>query len=158
MESVREFLEEFVREYGYFAIFLISFTESIAQPVPPDPFIAGATAFGMNPLAASITATLGSVLGGVVAYLLGKYLGEPVAVRLLGRDRFLRAEALYGRYGVWAVIIAAVTPVPYKVFCWLSGILELGLFRFVLASLIGRFPRFLAVAVLGDLSGGLFEW
>jgi len=157
MESLKDFFEELVKEYGYFAIFLISFTESIIQPVPPDPFIAGATAFGMNPLTASIIATAGSVSGGVIAYLLGKYLGEPVAVRLLGKDRYIKAEAVYGRYGVWAVIVAAITPIPYKVFCWLSGILELGLLRFTLASLIGRFPRFLAVALLGDFTGGLFE-
>jgi len=150
MESIKESLEAFVKGYGYIGIFLIAFTESIIQPVPPDPFIAGATAFGLNPLISALVATFGSVLGGLVAYFLGKVLGEPAAKKLLGEERFLKAEAFYHRYGVWAVIIAGLTPIPFKVFCWLSGILELEVGRFTLASFIGRFPRFLIFALFGQ--------
>ncbi|GAB6065639.1 YqaA family protein [Aquifex pyrophilus] len=153
MESLKITLEGFVESYGYLGIFLIAFTESIIQPVPPDPFISGATAMGLNPLLSAIVATFGSVSGGVVAYFLGKFLGEPVAKRLLGEERFLKAEAFYNRYGTFAVIIAGLTPVPYKVFCWLSGILEFELWRFVIASVIGRFPRFLLFALFGEAVG-----
>ena len=153
MEGLKEGLEIFVQNYGYLAIFLIAFTESILQPFPPDPFIMGATAFGLNPLASALVSTAGSVSGGVVAYFLGKFFGEPLAKKLLGEEKFIKAEAFYHRWGVYAVIIAGITPVPYKVFCWLSGILELELLRFVIASIIGRFPRFLAVALFGDIIG-----
>jgi len=86
---------------------------------------------------------------------LGKFFGEPLAKKILGEDRFVRAEAFYHRWGVYAVIIAGLTPIPYKVFCWLSGILELELSRFILASVIGRFPRFLLVALMGDVLGSI---
>lgn len=156
MESLKEILEEFVQDYGYIGIFLIAFSESIVQPIPPDPFIAGATAFGLNPLISALVATLGSVAGGVVAYFLGKVLGEPVAKKLLGEEKFLKAEAFYHRYGTLAIIIAGLTPIPFKVFCWLSGILEFELSRFILASFIGRFPRFLLFALFGEAIGRIF--
>ncbi|HIQ48542.1 MAG TPA: DedA family protein, partial [Aquifex aeolicus] len=54
MESLKEILEKFVQDYGYIGIFLIAFSESIVQPIPPDPFIAGATAFGLNPLISAL--------------------------------------------------------------------------------------------------------
>jgi len=155
MESLKEILEAFVESYGYVGIFLIAFTESILQPVPPDPFVAGAAAFGLNPLLSALVATFGSASGGVVAYFLGKFFGEPIAKKLLGKEKFLKAEAFYHRYGVWAVIIAGLTPIPFKVFCWLSGILELELVRFTLASIIGRFPRFFLFALFGQSLQGV---
>jgi len=156
MEKFLEVAQELVRDYGYLGIFLIAFTESIIQPVPPDPFIAGSTAFGMNPLLGALVATAGSVLGGVTAYLLGQKLGEPIVKRLFGEEKYRKAEEYYRKWGFWGVVLAGFTPIPYKLFCWLSGIFELGLGRFILASLIGRFPRFLAVAYFGDALGKLF--
>ncbi|RMD46420.1 MAG: DedA family protein, partial [Aquificota bacterium] len=124
LESLKHFAEEIVADYGYVGIFFISFTESIIQPVPPDPFITGGTAFGLNVLTAAIIAALGSVLGGIVGYFLGKYLGEPVAKKLLSEKYYEKGEILFRRFGIWAVLIAAITPIPFKVICWLAGIFE----------------------------------
>jgi membrane protein YqaA with SNARE-associated domain len=150
LESLVKFAEELVQDYGYLGIFIIAFTESIIQPVPPDPFITGGTALGLKPLTAALIASLGSVLGGIVAYFLGKYLGEPVFKKLFGEKYFSKGEELFKKYGIWAVIVAAVTPIPFKVVCWLAGIFEMPLLAFVLGSVIGRFPRFLFMALFGN--------
>ncbi len=157
LESLHLFARELVESYGYLGIFLISFTESILQPLPPDPFIAGGTAFGLNPILASLTATIGSVLGGLTAHTLGMLLGEPVTKRLIGEKYFLKGEVLFNRFGIWAVLIAAVTPVPFKVVCWLAGIFEMPRTNFLLASFFGRLPRFLLVAYAGDFVGRLID-
>ena len=60
---------------------------------------------------------------------------------------------MFDKYGTWAILIAAVTPVPYKVFTILAGILRLDLKRFILASLIGRGTRFLSLGLLLFLFG-----
>jgi len=154
-----EFLETYARDlvesYGYAGIFLISYTESILQPIPPDPFIAGGTALGLNPLVAALVATLASVLGGLTAHTLGMKLGEPAVRRVLGEINYLKGEALFNRFGVLAVLIAAVTPVPFKVVCWLAGIFEMRRTPFLIAALAGRFPRFMIVALVGDALGNL---
>jgi len=155
MESLVELLRGLVESYGYAGIFIVAFTESIIQPVPPDPFIAGATALGLDPLLSALVATAGSVSGGLVAYGLGRLVGETFVRKLVGEERYERAERLYDRWGFFAVLVAGLTPIPYKVFAWLSGILELGVFKFLVASVLGRFPRFLGVALLGDAMGGL---
>ncbi|EDP76239.1 YqaA family protein [Hydrogenivirga sp. 128-5-R1-1] len=155
LEGLEAWARGVVESYGYAGIFLISFSESIAQPVPPDPFIAGATALGLSPLLSALVATLGSVLGGLTAHTLGLLLGEPVAKKLLGERNFLKGEALFNRFGVWAVLLAALTPIPFKVICWLAGIFEMPRLPFLIASFVGRLPRFLLVAYLGDLLGGL---
>ena len=156
-ESLHEWAKSLVDGYGYIGIFLISFSESIIQPVPPDPFIVGGTALGLSPLFSALVATLGSVLGGLTAHFLGMWLGEPVAKKLLGEKNFLRGEVFFNRFGFWAVVLAGVTPIPFKVVCWLAGIFEMGRLQFLLASFVGRLPRFLLVAFAGDMLGGLFE-
>lgn len=153
LESLESVAREVVLSYGYAGIFFISFTESIIQPVPPDPFIAGGSAFGLDPVTAALVATVASVLGGFTAHTLGSVLGERVVKRIIGESYFLKGEALFARYGVWAVVIGAVTPVPFKAVCWLAGIFEMPRVPFLIASFLGRFPRFLMVAFAGDLVG-----
>ncbi len=154
-ESLRVWATQAVESYGYAGIFLISYTESIVQPVPPDPFIAGGTALGLDPLIAALIATVASVLGGLTAHTLGMKLGEPVVRRIVGEKHFVKGEVLFNRFGVAAVLVAAVTPVPFKVVCWLAGIFEMRRTPFLIAAFAGRFPRFMIVALMGDLFGDL---
>ncbi len=155
LEALKQWAEETVSNYGYWGIFIISFTESIIQPIPPDPFITGGTAFGLSPVKAALIAAVASVLGGVVGYFLGKFLGEPAFKKFLGDKYYDKGEILFRKYGIWAVLIAAITPIPFKVMCWLAGIFEMPFWGFVLASFLGRFPRFLFMAFFGQWIGSL---
>ena len=47
-----------------------------------------------------------------------------------------------------AILLAALTPVPYKVFTIAAGWFGLALTPFVLASMIGRGARFFALGIL----------
>ncbi len=147
MESLYQWVETFVKEYGYISLFFISFSESIIQPIPPDPFIAGATAFGLNPLICAFVSTLGSVLGGLTAHFLGSLFGERFAIKILGSKTFLKGEVFFKKYGIWALIIGGLTPIPFKAVCWLAGIFSMHRLYFLVGSFVGRFPRFIFVAM-----------
>ena len=54
---------------------------------------------------------------------------------------------------MWAILVAAVTPIPYKVFTILGGALKLPLKTFIWASIVGRGIRFLSLGVLIFLFG-----
>jgi len=142
-------MQDLINNYEYLGVFFVAFTESIIQPVPPDLFIIGASAFGLDPLICAIVSTIASTFGGAVGYFLGHKLGTPAFVKLFGKDYLLKGEAFFDRYGVWGVMIAGFTPIPYKVAAWLSGIFEMNILKFIIGTLIGRFPRFLLVAYFG---------
>lgn len=133
---------------------LVAFSESVIFPVPPDPLL---MAVGLaNPpsaiwMAAMVTAA--SVCGAYAGHVLGKRVGRPLLYKIAPKDKVARAESLFVRYGAWAVLVAAFTPIPYKVFTVLAGILDLPLKPFLLASLIGRGARFLIIGVLIYLFG-----
>ncbi len=63
-------------------------------------------------------------------------------------DTYHQARALYEKYDFWIVFAAAFTPIPYKVFTILSGLMQMSLLPFLLASAIGRSMRFFLVAGL----------
>ena len=126
-----------------------SFTESIFFPIPPDPLlIAMAIA---NPGAGiwyAGLATVASVAGALVGHWLGLRFGRPLLDRMFSEDKIAPVERMFNRYGLWAVIIAAFTPLPYKLFAILAGVLHLDRKTFVIASLIGRGGRFFALGIL----------
>ena len=130
-------------------LILLSFSESVVFPIPPDPLlIAIGIASPESAIWIAAFVTLASVCGAYVGHWLGRKVGRPLLGRLISESKIERAEALFSRYGAWAIIVAAFTPVPYKVFTILAGILDLRMRNFLIASLIGRGARFLTIGVL----------
>lgn len=151
-------VQAFVEAYGLGGAFIISVFESFIFPVPTATFIAPFTAMGTDPLIITLVATAGSMIGAVIGYALGKYLGQPAAERLFSKH-IPRVERWYDKYGAWAVLIAAFSPIPFKVFTWTSGILELDFRKFMVAASIGRFAQFAIAAYVGALLGpGVLTW
>ena len=133
---------------------LLAFSESVIFPIPPDPVL---IAVGVaNPdvaIWAAALVTLASVAGAYFGHLLGRRVGRPLLHRLVSESKVDRVELLFNRYGAWAILVAAFTPIPYKVFTILAGVLDLSLRPFLLASLIGRGARFMTIGVLVFLFG-----
>ncbi len=137
---------------------LSSFTESIFNPIPPDALlVAVAIHQPHNAIPLALMVTAASVAGALVGHWLGARVGRPIVDRLLAARHVERAERLFDRYGVWAVLFAALTPVPYKVFAILAGVLEFDRRPFLVASLIGRGLRFVLIGVLIMIFGERIE-
>jgi membrane protein YqaA with SNARE-associated domain len=100
-----------------------------------------------------LVATLSSVLGALVGHWLGSRFGRPVLSRFASNSKIDQAESLFDRFGGWAVLAAAVTPIPYKVFALLAGVLKYDRKKFFIVSLIGRGVRFIGLGVLLFLFG-----
>ena len=131
-----------------------AFTESIFFPIPPDPLLIGMSF--VHPKAALLfaaVATVASVAGAVLGRWLGKRFGRPVLERFVSAEKVDRVETMFNRYGVWAIMIAAITPVPYKVFAITAGVLDMPQAPFIVASLIGRGARLFLIGALIFLFG-----
>ena len=140
--------------WAVFFLGLNSFTESIFFPIPPDPFLI-ALSIG-EPRAALWLAslvTISSVSGGLVGHWLGRYLGRTMLHRWISASKITTAQYIVNKYGAWAIIIAAITPIPYKVFSVLAGALNMSTGIFFIASLLGRGIRFLTIGALLFLYG-----
>lgn len=126
---------------GIFAGVLAS--DAFGFPVPVSTYLFAAVAADSPIVVILIVTSLASIIGASIAYLVGPYIGRlPVLRTILERFR-PRGEAIFERWGVWAVGIAALTPLPFAVFCWLAGIYRMPFVRFFSATLV-RAPRVLA--------------
>jgi len=138
---------------GTWALFALAFAESSFFPIPPDVLLI-ALCLGRPRRAAwfACVCTAGSVLGGLAGYAIGMGLYESVGRPILEfyglTERYVEVQDLYRRYDVWAVGIAGLTPIPYKVFTVTAGAFGISLPGFVLASIVGRGLRFGIVAAL----------
>lgn len=135
--------------YASSALFAIAFAESSFFPIPPDLLLIPLCL--ANPkmaLGYAAVCTAGSVLGGMFGFLIGLKGGRPLLLKLFSHQKVALVEAYFRKYDVWAVGIAAFTPIPYKVFTIAAGVFDLDFKRFVLTSVVGRGGRFFLVAGL----------
>lgn len=140
------------------ALIIFAFWESSFFPIPPDPLmIAMAVARPELGLVYAAIATAASVAGAALGYFIGVRGGQPVVNRLFKPDKILLAERLFQRYDVWAITVAAFTPIPFKVFTITAGVAALDFRRFMLASVVGRGGRFFLVGGLVTIFGSSIE-
>jgi membrane protein DedA with SNARE-associated domain len=144
-----------IRSFGDWGVFLAMFLESSIVPIPSEVIVAGAAAFGVPIISILIFGSLGSTLGAIVGYSIGRYAALPVIIRF-GKYVFIKphhiqkAEAFAKKHGVWGVIVGRLVPiVPFKVFSIASGIADLPLVPFILCTLVGVLPRMYILAILG---------
>ena len=139
----------------------ISFAESSFFPIPPDVMLAPMSlATPDRAWRYALITTLSSVLGGLAGYAIGHFGFDAIQPWLSTSKywgSYQTAVNWFGEYGFWAVFIAGFSPIPYKVFTIAAGALSMGLFPFVLASIIGRGARFYLVAGLMRWGGARME-
>lgn len=141
-------------DWAVFFLTLHSFSESIFFPVPPDPLLVAMAVIKPNTaIWLGIITTAASVIGALVGHFIGQKAGRPILLRLFSDSKIRLAESMFERYGIWATLLAAFTPVPYKVFAITAGTIEMDRKRFVIASIVGRGARFISLAVLVMLFG-----
>ncbi|MCC5793086.1 MAG: DedA family protein [Legionellaceae bacterium] len=139
----------------------VSFIESFFFPIPPDVMLVPMSlAKPQQALNFAGLATIFSVLGGIFGYLLGLFALQwllPLIMASHYKVYYLQAVDWFGIWGVWVIMIAAVAPIPYKIFTITAGMLTMPFLPFVLASTIGRGLRFYLVAVLLHYQGARIE-
>ena len=138
-------------------LFFLSVAESSFFPIPPDVMLLPMCL--SNPKKAwkfALITTVGSVLGGIIGYLIGVYAFgfiEPYLYDWGYMPAYERALQWFEEWGFWAIFIAGFSPIPYKVFTIAGGALAMPLLPFILASVIGRGARFYLVALFVIMYG-----
>lgn len=97
-------------------------------------------------------ATIASVLGGIVGYLIGyafwQVAGKFVLGWIISAQTFDSAVHLFNKWHMVAVLIAGFTPIPYKAVTYTAGVCHLPLLPFTFYSFIARGARFYLVAAI----------
>ena len=149
-DNLKTFLK---KKESKWILYFISFIESIIFPIPTDPFLIPFIITEKKFFRLAIFTTLFSVLGGIVAYLLGSFLWESleplIEVYFYGIFSSVNEfEKNFLNLGILLIMFGGISPFPFKVTCLASGILGINFVIFVLASTVSRGLRFFLVSYL----------
>ncbi len=133
-------VQRFIDNFGVHGVAIYVFlVDLLVLPLSVDfiwPFV-----MDWPPMTAILVMGASSVAGAFCAYLFGRLVGLiPVFRKWVLKQSGTHTEQLITRYGIWAIVISGLTPLPFSTICTVAGILELKVHHFVLASLI-RFVR-----------------
>jgi membrane protein YqaA with SNARE-associated domain len=141
------------------ALALVAFVESSFFPIPPFVLMVVMLAQDKKPswVRIAIIGSLSSVMGGIFGYFIGKFfyafIGAPlVAFYGIGAE-IAQLGVLFQEHVFWTIIIASLSPMPYKVFTLSAGLFSVDLTTFIIASIVGRGIRFLAVSYVANKYG-----
>lgn len=150
-------------KYAVTALILVAFAESSFFPVPPDILlIAMCMAATKKSFIYAGYTSLFSVLGGIAGFFIGYGLFHAIGLPILNfyglKPWFDKLSLTFAEYNFWAVFIAALTPIPYKVFTITAGAVAANpslnvpfnsfFITFLIASITGRSLRFFGVGAL----------
>lgn len=147
-------------KYALPALVILSFAESSFFPIPPDILLmAMCFARPQKWFLYSAWCTVASVVGGVFGWVLGWGFWELTKnfffniVPGFTPEVFEKVQHLYADNAFLAILTAAFTPIPYKVFTVAAGVFVISIPTLILASIIGRGGRFFLVGAVIRIFG-----
>jgi membrane protein YqaA with SNARE-associated domain len=139
----------------------MSFAESSFFPIPPDVMLMPmALAKPQKAYYYAWITTVFSLLGGLLGYAIGYWLLDlvwPLITQLGYEAKYQQIVHFFDIYGIWIVLAAGFSPIPYKLFTVTAGATNMALFPFVIASFFGRGARFFLVAWIMKVGGERYE-
>ena len=135
-------------------VFLLTICESIFLFIPPEVFMTPPIiANKKRALPITVAASIGSIVGGAIAYMIGMWLYDSVGIWLI--ETFSNPELIetaikpmFSKYGILIIVLTAVTPIPYKLLAIWLGFIGYPIFLFLAVSAIFRTGRFAIIATL----------
>ena len=164
------FVSSLMDHFGAFGIALLMFLENVFPPIPSElimPLAGYEAASGRMSLFSVIVAgTVGSLLGTIPWYYLGKAIGERRLMRIaarygrwmtLSQDDVRAADLWFRRYGIAAVLFGRLVPTVRTLISVPAGLAHMSIWVFLAFSAIGSAAWTALLAVAGYLLGQQYE-
>ncbi|MBN2363704.1 VTT domain-containing protein [candidate division WOR-3 bacterium] len=141
---------EYLKDYGYAGLFLISVLSSASIILPvPGLFLVFTFGAVLNPVLVGVVSGVGSAAGEITGYLLG--YGGRIAVE--DGEKYRKISGWMKKWGGLTIVVLAFIPNPlFDVAGIVSGMLRYPLWKFLLYSLVGRIPKHIIFAYAGFYS------
>jgi len=145
-----------LKTLGAWGVFIISILDAAAFGIPMDPLVAGYVY--SNPHKAwlyCLAGALGSALGSIVPFALGRAGGELFLLKRIDEARLKRIRDRFEKQEFLALMVPAMLPppTPFKLLVFSAGVFKMKFPAFLLAIISGRLVRFGILSVLTIVFG-----
>ena len=104
-----------------------------------------------GPIWGTLIAVAAVFVASTIGYLIGRWVGEAGVSKLIGRKTERKVTGFVDEYGLWAVIIARISPfLSNDAISFVAGLAKMNYFRFIGATLAGIVPLAILLAWLGE--------
>lgn len=163
---MEQWITDFMTQYGYVGIFILVFLEYIIHPFPSEIVLTFAgfmtTQSNLSIVIVCILAVVGAVLGALVLYGIGAWIGEERIYRLIhkhGKYIGIKTKDLdktitwLNKYGNWAIFIGRFIPIVRTLISLPAGITKMNIPLFIVLTAIGTGMWNILLIVLGMTLG-----
>ncbi|MCG9874509.1 MAG: VTT domain-containing protein [Leptospiraceae bacterium] len=135
-EELIFYSEKVVHQIGFWGLlFGMLLSDSLPIFIPPDAFLVFSIAADLEPFWVIVSCSIGSIMGGCISYAIGRFIIPRFS---LGRRLILQYEdklvPYIRKYGFWAVVLSALTPIPYSWMAYTTGSFKMSFLQFFLGS------------------------
>jgi membrane protein YqaA with SNARE-associated domain len=145
-----------LKPFGVWGIGALAVIDSAAIPVPIDALVIDYVVHDhARFILICFMAALGSAIGALLPYYLGRAGGELFLLKRINRKRYEQLRDRFEKQEFLAIMIPAMMPppMPVKLFEFAAGVFEMRVVWFFSAILVGKFLRFMVWAIITILYG-----
>ncbi|SDG64875.1 SNARE associated Golgi protein [Psychroflexus sediminis] len=153
-------IKNWVDDFGWYGplVLILAMVTQMFLIVIPSPALILVSILAYGGFWGSLISLTAIFVASSVGYLVGRYLSQTLIMKLLGQKTENKVEEFINQYGFWAVIITRLNPfLSNDAISFVGGILKMGYWRFIGATLIGILPLIVLIAVLGE-NLDLLKW
>jgi len=141
-----------VSQFGFWGPFFIILAMIVQMflIVIPTPVLMVVSIIAYGPIWGSLILFAAIFLASSIGYFIGRYFGPVIVDKLIGRKSEEKIGDFIKRYGFWTVIVVRLSPfLSNDAISFVGGILKMGYWKFIGATMLGISPLILFIAYLG---------
>jgi membrane protein YqaA with SNARE-associated domain len=149
-------------KWSPWALLLISIADATIFPIPTTSFFIVISLLNTRKtLQFALFATLGTVIGAMAGYLVGRFACIDASGEFTGVIRFIfnnipgvshsgyeKIHLLFAKWNFWVLFLVTLTSIPYGIFSVVAGALNINMLVFFFSTLISQGIRFLFLALM----------
>jgi len=168
---MQELIIGIMNEFGYIGICLLILVENVFPPIPSEVILTFGgfmtTQSQMSVLGVVLVSTIGSILGAIVLYLIGRLINKDVIEKWLDgkvgkilrfkREDVEKANSWFEKKGKWTVLFCRCVPIVRSLISIPAGMSKMAFLPFILLTTLGSAVWNTVLVVLGHVAGNSWE-
>lgn len=151
-------IREWVDRFGFFGpiVLIMAMVAQMFLIIIPSIMLMVVAILAYGPVWGSVIVLIAIFSASSIGYSIGTYFGSDMVARLIGGKTEDKISDFIKDYGFWAVSITRLNPfLSNDAISFVAGLLGMGYWKFIGATLIGIAPLTLFIAILGESTDGL---
>lgn len=146
-------IKSWVGDFGWFGpvVLVLAMVAQMFLLVIPTIALMVVSVLAYGPVFGSIIILLSVFAASSVGYFIGSYFGPVIVEKLIGHKNEKKIGDFIDDYGFWAVIVTRLNPfLSNDAISFVGGILKMGYWKFIGATILGIAPLTLFIAIIGE--------